>query len=466
MVGDSLNVEISVEGAGVRSPNVEMDDPPQFEIEGRSQGQQVSIVGGRTSMSRTLNLRYRAVKSGRAKFGPARVRYKGRVYQSNAVDVDVADSAAAAPSGPAPTEAAGKNAFLDVELTATEAYPGQEVGAAYFFYTSLNVRQAEAVSEPSFPGAIPHKLAGGGKLNFIGTRVGGESYLVSPLVRYVLYPVAPGEVTVDEFRMAALVDRPNKRRRGDVFDSFFATSAQRVDLASPRKIIKVKPLPAEGRPADFSGNVGVFTMSASLDKTSVDVGDAVTLSIVVEGKGNTETIAPPAVDVADGLKTFSQSSRDESVAAFDTMKSRRVFETIIVPEKSGVYDIGPFDMPVFDPDEEEYVRVTAPAVRFEAAPGSGPTMAAKKRRRQIGDRAVRQGHPHRQTRRRPAGRDAAPRRPRSVFVARHLRGAAGFRGAFMAGPHARAPRVRRHARAPRESRQRSAPPARRGAQAG
>jgi len=370
-IGETLTVQITVEGAGMRAPNVQMPQTDHLELAGRSSGSSISIVNGRTQASRTLTLKYRALKAGRVKVGPAKVKHKGRIYQSNVAEVRIVKAPQVKPAAPADVAKAGEAAFLDVELSAKEAYPGQEVTVSFFFYIRGSLRQANLVGEPSFPGAIPHKLAGGTKLNFVNADVGGQDYLVSPVARYVVYPIAPGEVTVDEFKLSVVTDQPGKDRFGnDIFDSFFMSRGRRLDLATPRKTIRVKPLPAEGRPEDFRGNVGAFKMTAELDKDRVPAGEAVTLAITVEGRGNTETLAPPVVSLPQGIKSFSQTSRDDSLPSFDTLKSRRIFETIIIPEEEGAFTIGPFDMAVFNPEKGIYERISAPAKNLVVEPGA------------------------------------------------------------------------------------------------
>ncbi len=369
-VGDSIEVEISVEGGGFNAPDPSLPDSPYFIVEGQSSGSSISIINGRTQSTKNLTLRMRAIRAGKAKIGPAEVRYKGRVYQSNAVEVQIADQANVAPGQAPQTDHAGEDVFIDVELTADQAYPGQEVGVAYFLYVRTKLQGAEAVAQPSFPGSIPFKLAGGGKLNFIETNVGGMDYLVSPLQRYVIYPIAPGEATVDEFSLVVRVPERRRGSRNDPFGAFFGRSAQK-QVSSPVKKILVKPLPAQGRPPNFSGNVGVYKMTAAIDKKRVETGEAATLSITVEGRGNSEALTDPEFSIPEGMKGFTQAGRDESVESFDYRRSRRVFESILVSDQAGDYRVGPFSMHVFNPVKQAYETISAPAVALSVTPGKG-----------------------------------------------------------------------------------------------
>ena len=64
------------------------------------------------------------------------------------------------------------------------------------------------------------------------------------------------------------------------------------------------PLPEQGRPLDFSGAVGTFHASARADRTDVDVGDSIKLSVEWTGDGNLEFFAPPELDRLDAFAGF------------------------------------------------------------------------------------------------------------------------------------------------------------------
>ena len=73
-------------------------------------------------------------------------------------------------------------------------------------------------------------------------------------------------------------------------------------LATSPVTLNVRPLPASREPADFSGLVGKFRVSASLSKSSLPVGDSTTLSVVVEGEGNIR-------DARNAQRSISRVSR-------------------------------------------------------------------------------------------------------------------------------------------------------------
>ena len=86
--------------------------------------------------------------------------------------------------------------------------------------------------------------------------------------------------------------------RGSLLNSSISTAA-----ASRPLEIEVLPLPG-GRPENFTGFVGDLGVTATLDRDSVQVSDAVTLTVVVAGSGNLRMLAEPEVEVPPGFEAF------------------------------------------------------------------------------------------------------------------------------------------------------------------
>ncbi|MCL4233305.1 MAG: BatD family protein [Deltaproteobacteria bacterium] len=380
-VGDAVTVTIRLEGAGLSAPKPQLPNPANLELIGTSGGPSIQIINGQTTVTHQTGLTFRATGAGKVSIGPAKMTIRGQVFQSNTADVEVVDRMAAAAPGDVPEEAAGNAAFIDAEVEPASAYPGQEVIVTYYFYLieGQGLEGAELLGDPAFTGGLGHRLSGGQSFNFTSTNVGGTRYKVSQVVRFAVYPIAPGEMKIEPLAMSVLLPERG-RRRGDPFgiDSFFGRTVRR-ELRSPAKTIAVKPLPAAGRPAGFENNVGVFTMTAAIDKSQVRAGEGATVSITVTGKGNADSLGAPKLNLPTGLRGFKEASRDDSVASLDTMKARRVFETVIVPEKDGEYTLGPFSLDVFNPVKQAYETISAGPIALSVLPGDVAAAPARPR---------------------------------------------------------------------------------------
>ena len=75
------------------------------------------------------------------------------------------------------------------------------------------------------------------------------------------------------------------------FDNFFSNARQKpLTLHTDGATVKIKPLPTQGRPADFSGAVGQFEVSNEVSAKNGTTGDPLTLKIKIEGRGNFDRV--------------------------------------------------------------------------------------------------------------------------------------------------------------------------------
>ena len=107
------------------------------------------------------------------------------------------------------------------------------------------------------------------------TVVNGRRY---PVYHYRNYAVAnqPGEVKIS-FQTELIV----KRFAGAILKQ------EKHEPKTPALTLTVKPLPAEGRPASFTGAVGQFSVHTQVDKTRVRVNTPVELILAITGRGAT-----------------------------------------------------------------------------------------------------------------------------------------------------------------------------------
>lgn len=202
-------------------------------------------------------------------------------------------------------------------------------------------------------------------------------------VRYTVatFPVAISPVTAGEHPFQAVIDvtayMPGRWRFGGFiddpfFDSFFGGGTpKRIPIESTARTVRVLPLPDKGRPPDFSGAIGRFTISASASPTNVTLGDPITLTTIVEGQGNFDRLEIPELEASADWKTYAASTRLETDDSLG-YAGKKIAEQAIVPRHAGASTIPAQSFSYFDPDERRYVtRTTEPiALAVAAAPSA------------------------------------------------------------------------------------------------
>ncbi|MBK9126662.1 MAG: BatD family protein [Phycisphaerales bacterium] len=132
--------------------------------------------------------------------------------------------------------------------------------------------------------------------------------------------------------------------------------------------IEVLPLPTEGRPAGFSGAVGLFHLETHASPTTVRVGDPIELVIDVFGDGPIETLPPP--DLAANAALVDGFRLPDGALAGQAQDGRRRFAVTIRARREDVTEIPPIEYPYFDPDAERFVVARSKPIRIDVSPAA------------------------------------------------------------------------------------------------
>lgn len=132
---------------------------------------------------------------------------------------------------------------------------------------------------------------------------------------------------------------------------FMQTRQAPVLISVERLTLDILDLPSEGRPADFSGAVGSFTLSVTAAPLAVAVGDLVTVTMTVSGEGLPERFIPPAVMPGPGVKLYEVKSLPAADAG------QRVFEQTVVAAEPFATAIPAVSFTFFNSRERRYQTV-------------------------------------------------------------------------------------------------------------
>ena len=116
--------------------------------------------------------------------------------------------------------------------------------------------------------------------------------------------------------------------------------------------LSIKPLPATGRPEDFSGAVGQFSFDVDIVPRDVAVGDLITAVMRIHGNGYLEGILPPRASPGKNFKVYDP----EAVAGKDA--GEKVIEQILIPQSTNAIEIPALTFSYFDPQAAAYRILT------------------------------------------------------------------------------------------------------------
>jgi hypothetical protein len=139
------------------------------------------------------------------------------------------------------------------------------------------------------------------------------------------------------------------RRERMLIGSTMVTTPRTVQI-SPFSI-DCRPLPDAGRPADFSGAIGKFTLDVNVSPKDVSVGDLITVTTTIKGLGNLAGAASPVLTPSPGFKQYPQKlipgTDPRAISA----------EQIVIPENEQATTIPQIQFSFFDPDAGSYVTL-------------------------------------------------------------------------------------------------------------
>lgn len=340
----------------------------------------MTVINGTVSSSITHMYKVQPLRMGKFQFGPFNFKYEGNDYKSNAAFLTVSEERPKeAIKEEAKEAAAGENVidslelkdrlFLTLKADKTRAYVNEIIPVTIKFYgNNLNISDIqlptfsqEGFSKAQFEEPKQYRERMGGllfdvlefKTTIFGTRAG--DYKIGPaklkcnlVVRKRTRNVSPLE---DDF-----LNEPGGV--GTHFDEFF-TRYERypIELKSDEAQIVLSPLPAEGRPDDFSGAIGDYQFIFGAGPKKVKVGDPVTLKMEINGTGNFNTVIIPKLENAEGFRLYEPQAKTEA--------NRKTFKQVLIPESDKIYQTPKAIFTYFDPNKKEYKSIVQGPVPLE-----------------------------------------------------------------------------------------------------
>jgi hypothetical protein len=359
------------------APTLPRIDGLQFQYVGPSRS--IAINNGQTSSSTTFNYLVTAQRDGEFTIPALRTSVDGEQLTSAALKLVVLKV-----NAPAAGEvAAGREpAFLKLVVPKNKVFVGEPMVAQLELYLRDDVQDLRGFQSTSSPadGFSAGKLTEQQGLRR-RSQIGNHSYTIIPLA-LPLTAVRAGNLTLGPFTANAVIVLPGANENGDPFFGRFFNQGQSRQVALGTASVNVEslPLPDQNKPADFSGAVGNFTLSASAGPTTVTVGDPITLRVQISGRGAFDTVALPAPKSWYGFKTFPPTTKLETSDPFG-FQGRKSFEQIISPDNADVRELPPLSFSFFNPDDGQYHTVTQAAVPLVVKAAGAtpvPSLAANK----------------------------------------------------------------------------------------
>ncbi len=155
------------------------------------------------------------------------------------------------------------------------------------------------------------------------------------------------------------------------FDNFFGGLQRKpIQVTSPELHFETIELPDKGRPENFTGAIGDFQLTVSASPKEVEVGEPITLTLEIAGKGNFDRVEAPLFPATPDWKTYSPNTDYSSQDTYPFGKKQ--FEQAIVAKNSSLKQIPSLSFSYFDPGKESYITVTSAPIAVRIAEHDSP----------------------------------------------------------------------------------------------
>ena len=359
--------------------------PDAFEVlMGPSTSTQSSyqIVNGKASHTSSVTYTYilSATKNGTFTIPAASITADDNKITSNAITITVSGQAQSGSGGgrqrqqesmrDAGTAISGNDLFIRVSASKKHVFEQEPILLTYKIYTTVELTQMEG-KMPDLKGFHTQEVPLPQQKSFSVEQLNGRPYKTVTWSQYVMFPQITGKLEIPSITYNGIVVQRN--RAVDPFEAFFNGGSGYVEVKkavkAPGVEIQVDPLPT--RPADFSGGVGKFNVSATLDKAEVKANDPINFRVVVSGVGNLKLIKEPVVEFPKDFDRYDAKVTDKSKLTVNGLEGSMVYDFLAVPRHPGDFDIPPVTFTYFDTAQKQYKTVKSDGFHIHVEKGEG-----------------------------------------------------------------------------------------------
>ena len=361
------------------------DIPDELEVligPNRSMQSSYQMINGHTSSTSSITYTYivSATKNGSFTIPPAHIVAGGKTIASNSLTIKVSGTASnarqrqrdeeGAEMRDAGSQISGSDLFIKVSANKSRVHEQEPIVLTYKVYTLVSLTQLRG-DMPDLKSFYTQEVDLPQQKSFSVEHVNGRAYRTCTWSQYVMFPQITGKLQIPSITFEGIVVQQN--RNVDPFEAFFNGGSGYIEvkkkIVAPGIDIQVDPLPQ--RPANFSGGVGKFTISAQLDKTETKANDPVSMRVIISGTGNLKLLKLPVINVPKDFDKYEPKVTDKTKLTSSGIEGSMIYDVLIVPRHQGKYEIPPVEFTYFDTSENAFKTIKSEGFTLDVAKGSG-----------------------------------------------------------------------------------------------
>jgi hypothetical protein len=375
--GEQFTVTFTVSGTDAMSAqNFKAPDFGQLLVlSGPNTSQSYQIINGSMSGSIAYSYVLYARQAGKYTIAPATVDYKGKQLKTQPVQMTVVQGKPQQKGEAPETNLAniGDNLFIRAIADKQRARVGEQVTITYKLYTRVSVSGYDLTKAPTYEGFWSEDIEQSQQPAVVNETYEGKQYRVATIKRTALFATQAGSLKIAPLEVQCAVQVQTKRRSNDPFDIFNdpffqQTQTQQLAVKSNSITFTIEPLPASP-PQGFSGAVGQYSFSATIDKNEVRAGDPITLKLSISGTGNVSLLSLPKPTLPTDLEAYDPKVTSDVTRNGGVIRGKKTAEYLLVPRNPGKRTIDPIPFAYYDLEKHQFVRLASPRFDINIIPG-------------------------------------------------------------------------------------------------
>ncbi|MEO6960778.1 MAG: BatD family protein [Puia sp.] len=249
------------------------------------------------------------------------------------------------------------NLFVKVSSSKTTCFVGEPILVTYELYSALQ-NESEIDRLPSFAGFAVLELSVVNE-QVVYKTIHGRSYRAFHLRQFQLVPQQSGRLTIDSLTVNNVIHYripPDSDRH---YSGIVASTPLTID---------VRALPSEKKPPDFSGVVGHFQLSVSVDSQRIAAGETNTLHIAISGSGNFIALSQPDISWPPGFDYFPVHEKTILTKNSFPPSGQQLFDIPFVPSREGEFSIPALQITYFDATKGDYKQSSSSPILIKVSP--------------------------------------------------------------------------------------------------
>lgn len=345
----------------------------------RSQQSSVQIINGKQSASGSVTFTYILMANAAGEFTipGATIVANGKPMTSNALQIKVLPQDKAsnrqASDGHNSVSVSDKDLFITASVNKTQVYEQEALLLTYKIYTRETNIQLNSAKLPDFKGFHSQEIEDGSINRWEQEHYKGRNYFTTIYRKFVLFPQQAGQLVIEPAQFQMTVSKA--QAVDDPFEAFFNGGGSvieiRKNLLTAKTIVNVQTLPA-GKPDDFTGGVGEFTLTSAVNADRLKTNDALTLKVTISGTGNLKLLNEPKLAFPNDFETYDPKSNNDGVRlTAQGLTGSKVVEYLAIPRHAGTFKVGGVSFSYFDLRSKTYKRLQIPEYSIVVEKGEG-----------------------------------------------------------------------------------------------